>query len=395
MKYINGLEELNREFRRLMDNYDNYYWMVAWAGDHFYHIHTLSENKHKIKQLVVGLHFYQTSPTFIENFNQAPGVRFVKKTSGIFHPKVFLFLNDETDWEVLIGSANFTRSAFNRNNEACVLIKAEEAEKPFLQEIRRSIDEVWQVATKFNPAELQDYITLAGQSRRPPEFDRPGAGLNPGPQQGAPIVRMNWREYMDRIFQGGDGTVIDRLTLLDIVSDYFRVYHHLANMPSLERKRVGGYISAGQEVDFRLFGNMQNATTFTSLMNKNPTYISNALDAIPAEGPVAESAYQTFVEGFENATDGGNKYRSATRLLAMKRPDVFFAISEGNNQLLAADFGIANVGGMNFTRYWNEVANVIWNAEWFLFPEPINETERRIVPYRAAFMDVMYYNPDR
>ena len=38
----------------------------------------------------------------------------------MFHPKIYIFW-DEYHWEVLVGSANLTAGALNRNSEAMVL----------------------------------------------------------------------------------------------------------------------------------------------------------------------------------------------------------------------------------------------------------------------------------
>ena len=197
---------------------------------------------------------------------------------------------------------------------------------------------------------------------------------------------------MDRIFQGGAGNIMQRIELLDIVQGYFRETPVFEEMHRVWRSQIGGYIWVGQPADFRLFGNMRRAAEFKSAVTNRPAGISHALDAIPPTGPVSEVQYRSFVRQFTEEV-GKNPYRSAARLLAMKRPDVFFAISSKNNRLLAGDFAISNIGGMNFDRYWNEIATVIWTSEWWRRPEPINEAERRIVPYRAAFMDVMYYEP--
>ena len=123
LKYINDPFELRIEFSRLMQEFGNYYWMVAWAGKMFPYSEELLNNAHKIKQLVVGLHYFHTHPTFIEAFNPVPEVRFIKSSSRIFlHSKVYLFMNDNSNWEVLIGSPNFTKAALNNNNEARSII---------------------------------------------------------------------------------------------------------------------------------------------------------------------------------------------------------------------------------------------------------------------------------
>lgn len=393
MKYITHSAELNREFRRLLMEYAHYYWMVAWAGNPLPHIGELLEQSGKIRMLVVGLHFFQTSPSFIETFNPLPTVRFIKSISGFFHSKVYLFVNNKDNWEVLVGSANFTHAAFNRNNEACVLLHSSEADTAFFQQVMRSIEVAWHQGTKFTDAELADYTRMAGRRNERDSEDHTGNNGDGGLGVALPIVRMTWGEYMDRIFRAGNGRITERINLLDIVAGNFERYPEFAQMPPLQRKQVGGYISAGQPVDFRLFGNMQNGTTFTSLINNDPAGISEALDSIPPDGEVSEAQFRLFVERFEAAVGGGNKYRSGSRLLAMKRPDIFFALSRGNNTRLAEDFGIRRIDNMNFDRYWTEIILTIQQAEWYRHPAPINRTEWSISAYRAAFMDAMYYQP--
>ncbi len=41
---------------------------------------------------------------------------------GVFHPKLYLFENDPKEWECIIGSPNFTKSAFEDNSETAMLI---------------------------------------------------------------------------------------------------------------------------------------------------------------------------------------------------------------------------------------------------------------------------------
>jgi len=52
----------------LIDLYENFYWATAWAGVGSTHFDNLLANKDKIKKIVVGIHFYQTHPDFIETF---------------------------------------------------------------------------------------------------------------------------------------------------------------------------------------------------------------------------------------------------------------------------------------------------------------------------------------
>ena len=71
---------------------------VAWATVDFEVFRLLVKNKKKIKKMIVGTHFYQTAPEFIETFLAHPNVRFILPTGGesVFHPKIYVFeMNDQ------------------------------------------------------------------------------------------------------------------------------------------------------------------------------------------------------------------------------------------------------------------------------------------------------------
>lgn len=391
MKYINTSTELTHEFKRLLHQYNNYYWMVAWAGDRFPLTEALSTNKQKIKKIVVGLHFYQTHPSFIEEFNSHPSVKFIKTTSGVFHSKVYLFSNSNNHWEALIGSANFTNAGFNTNNEACILINSGNNNANMYSDITNSIEKIWLQASKFTEPELEAYkISWANQKRKIDSLNGNKRSKTQETFYNIPIVKMTWKQYIDRVLRLNQD-IEERIRLLEIAQEHFEKQPVFSAMPALHRKQIGGYISVGQEVNFRLFGNMNNATAFKTIVNNSPTGISRALDQIPIIGIVTKDQYNAFVKLFKEAVDGGNKYRSATRLLAMKRPDVFFGLTRANNLRLAEDFNIEGITSMNLERYWDEIVVPISESDWKIHPKPKNEMERKIAKYSAAFMDAMYY----
>ena len=93
MKLILKSQELREEFRKLTTEYNEFYWTVAWAGSLDSMPFEINKNSAQIKKIIVGLHFYQTHPYFIEYFLRHKGVKFIKQTTGTFHPKVYLFMN--------------------------------------------------------------------------------------------------------------------------------------------------------------------------------------------------------------------------------------------------------------------------------------------------------------
>ena len=46
----------------------------------------------------------------------------IQYPEGTFHPKLYLFIDSSEKWELIIGSANFTKEVFLQNIEACILL---------------------------------------------------------------------------------------------------------------------------------------------------------------------------------------------------------------------------------------------------------------------------------
>ena len=123
---------LSETFENLILNCEKIYFATAWATDKHSVFNVLVENAHKIELAVVGLHFYQTSPKFIETFMGNNKVFFKKTVSGVFHPKVFVF-KFENDYKVILGSANFTSGAFHTNDELSILLEMKENDAELIE----------------------------------------------------------------------------------------------------------------------------------------------------------------------------------------------------------------------------------------------------------------------
>lgn len=77
MKLITDRKDLQKEFIRLMNEYDEYYWTMAWASANHPCFHLLLTNRRKVKKILVGTHFYQTDPQFISEFINVTETRFI------------------------------------------------------------------------------------------------------------------------------------------------------------------------------------------------------------------------------------------------------------------------------------------------------------------------------
>jgi hypothetical protein len=80
---------------------------------------------------------------------------------------------------------------------------------------------------------------------------------------------------------------------------------------------------------------------------------------------------------------------TATRLLCMKRPDLFLPANNASLVNLAAVFGSKPT---TIDKYL-DVIETIWSLPWQSAPEPKSSVERRIWAARVALLDAVFYEP--
>jgi phosphatidylserine/phosphatidylglycerophosphate/cardiolipin synthase-like enzyme len=176
MKILSDPKMLSREFTRLMKSYNSYYWSIAWADFDFEHSNLLEKFSSRVKRISVGLTFYGTNVKFLRKFKSHAGVNFVTDISGTYHPKVYLFENSSTDYEILIGSANFTKSAFLKNTEFCILIKS--SDKNAGNTYRQTIDFInkqWDKGEVIDETFISNYSRKKSKLKPAPSLSQEGA----------------------------------------------------------------------------------------------------------------------------------------------------------------------------------------------------------------------------
>ena len=126
-------------------------------------------------------------------------------------------------------------------------------------------------------------------------------------------------------------------------------------------------------------------------INDNDENLSLALDLIPAVGAVSREAYIEYVHQYQQAfPQGGVLIGTATRLLAMRRPDTFVCLDNRNKAGLCTDFGIKRRVG--YEEYWDSIIERVKEAAWWSAPPPTSGVEREVWEARAAFLDSHYYD---
>ena len=144
MRLLSSQKEITSTFNALLRECQSISFAVAWASIGFDSCTQLLKSRRKIRQGVVGTHFYQTAPEFIESFIGKKNVKFIRSQSSVFHPKVYLFEWRNGDWSCLIGSANFTRGGFGDNSELLIHIeKSDDLSGTIGAKIRSQIETYW------------------------------------------------------------------------------------------------------------------------------------------------------------------------------------------------------------------------------------------------------------
>ena len=155
MKLITNPKNLTKLFQKNLKWCKDLSFATAWASP----IKGIPPKmlKAKIKLGIVGLHFYQTNPKFIESFIDHKKVKFIKQqTSGVFHPKMYLFEKGD-EWRLIIGSANFTNAAFSKNTEICLLVSSEDKTKNLIKGVQGTLKKMGKDAEYFTQSELEHY----------------------------------------------------------------------------------------------------------------------------------------------------------------------------------------------------------------------------------------------
>lgn len=398
MKLITESEILEKEFLRLLDSYNQYYWLTAWAGVSSRSFEKLLSYRDKIKQIVVGLHFYQTHPDFIKGFLDLESVRYIKQPEGTFHPKMFLFYNSNTEWEILIGSANFTYAAFNLNTEISTLITSRDSLVDFkLDDVFDLINSFWSDCNNFNRQELESYRKI-WKNNKPKISSLSGTygcqtnKIKHKPIYQIPVITMNWNEFIQKVKREKQEALDSRIEVLKIAKDLFNRVGSFNQLSTDERKFIAGIDENTIQthgVDCKYFGSMIGSGIFKNKIIENDSNISKALDEIPLSGQIVRMHYDRFLDYYCKSFSG-NFLGTATRLLSMKRPDFFVCFNSKNKSALCRDFEIVQ-SGLDYNRYWDDIILRIYDSFWWLNPDPENETEMRISESRAAFLDSIYY----
>ncbi len=399
MKVIVKAKKIDKLLVDLMNKYKKYHIAAAWASLGSDASFVLLKNKKRIQQMVVGTHFYQTHPDFINKFINSEKVKFILNTSGIFHPKVYLFSNNKDEWECLIGSANFTTSALSKNSEIIVHIKhSDDNSNDVYNSILNEISRYWEDAFTISKNDYSSYRKIWEKNSKKLKLLGGNYGDLPKPSilVKSKIFTLSWSEYFNLLKVDEFDSFDKRVLLLNEANKYFINNNHFSDMGKIERRELAGIVSKNQirsDIEWGWFGSMKGSGKFQNRINENNEYLSIALDAIPLQGDILRSDYEKFVTSFKKAfPEDGAGVAIASRLLAMKRPDYFVCLDKRNLHGLCGDFGISK--NVTLQSYWDDIIERIIDSVWYCSSKPVDDSEFSAWRGRVAMLDVIFYTDD-
>ncbi len=394
MRLITTNAELRTNLSRLIKKYNHISFAVAWASAGTDVFNELSTNRNRIHKAVIGTHFYQTHPDVLDAFTESNEVRFILQPKGVFHPKIYIFWN-QTDWEVLMGSANLTSGALTLNAEAMILIsEADKASTSLKEDVLTLINSYWNEARSISSEEAQSYRSLWVNQQ--PALRRLSGQYGQTSDSKSPVdtkvMPMSWMQFLTLVQQDEHHGFEERCNLLKQVRTAFRNSNNFQEMEPGLQKTIAG-LPNNFNRNWAWFGSMRGAGYYHQAINDNNPHISAALEEIPLHEPISREHYEAYLKKFVQAfPNGRHGVGIASRLLAMKRPDYFVCFDSKNKTQLCKDFGIKQIG-MDYQRYWEEIIERILDSAWWKEPRPQNELEGTVWDFRAAMLDAIFYRP--
>ena len=406
MRLISESKELLALFQKNLKWCDSLSFATAWASPIKGLFEKLLENRNKIQLAVVGIHFYQTDPRFIKEFIDSQKVLFIMQTSGTYHPKMYLF-EKGSEWRMIVGSANFTNAAFSENSEVNVLItNKDDSEGTSLTQAKNILASYKKKAETFDKKKYENYkATWNRQQTRirilASEYGEKKKGSAKNASQPTFLYDLSWNDFFTRVKEEDrkeSGRFKKRRDLLKTVKDIFQQkepngdFKRFSNYTIDERKLIAG-LKNDTWPEWGLFGSMQGAGMFKSYVSKESEKLSDALECIPREGRVEKTHYDKYIAKLSKLPR--INLGTASRLLAMKRPDTFVCVDGENSDGLSKFLRISNIMHKGkdaiFEIYWENVIQRIKELNWWNEEKPANETEGFVWENRAAFIDSLFY----
>lgn len=388
-----------RTLKRLIAAHDIIHIAVAWGYDGALADHLL-KHRQKFRSIMIGLNGFATSPDLVDRIVKMKNVYGKKARTGLFHPKIYYFETGDRA-EAIVGSANFTEGGLGRNVEAGIHL-AGDAKADVFKKLRSELKTYQRGAFGITNEIAKAYrrqhkIACANRGPKDPALPtdkKEWARVN------SELATMEWRTFSKAA--RAEEYYAKRIRLLNDMRARLEGARSLTNLNSAEWKAIAGVIGKRErldaelpDLDWGLFGSMGGSGEFAKRIRQQNVKLATAFDLVPRAGEVTHEDFGRFVAIFLEAFEGASRIGgvpTATRLLAMKRPDAFVCVNDMNRRAIADALGFS-YSTLGLDNYWERVIEPMRTAPWYNVPRP-DGRDGVLWDYRAAMLDALYYDPD-
>lgn len=403
VRVLASFRELQRALKEVVEWAETIDFAYAWmsSGEDGIGFWNVLDDE-KIGRGIIGLHFAATEPYVLEHFMvEPPGVapervRVITDDRGTFHPKVLVAARGE-ERRAILGSSNFTPGGFVFNTELNVLLEGRADDVAF-RDLDGAISRYWFRGRAITREMLAVYRAEA-KKRRPERggFRLPRPPIEPSTRGEGPRHRLDvsWDEYVRLLREQEQRGILlatndGRPTYLTESEQARRALRNASHegfvgIPKGLRRLVAGF---GPDAGW--YGATRPNGRFMSLVNDEPEVVAELIDRVSLSGPVPDSVVREVfraAEGLERVGIG-----CVTRLLCMKRPDLFYPVNSANRRRMREAFGnIPSNADKDKAAKYLELLARIKQLAWCRSPVPSDRFERRIWRARVALLDAVFY----
>jgi len=144
-------------------------------------------------------------------------------------------------------------------------------------------------------------------------------------------------------------------------------------------------------------GDMHSFASFKKLLRTDAAGLAKLMKIIPTSGPIDGWHYMQFVDSYRQLfSENGFKQAQlfpATRLLTMKRPDQFVAMSPETAPLFCQTFSIKALKNQDFQRYWDQIVLPLQKTAWYKADQPMEVSQLALYRARVALIERFICTP--
>ncbi len=213
-----------------------------------------------------------------------------------------------------------------------------------------------------------------------------------------------WPLFVGFIEQQSENHALEeRFALLDYIRNLNVC--SLAEMSENDRltyagKHTNNHNYIEYDFDVEWFASTKGAKVFHILLAERAEDFEQALNYIPLTGDVTPEQYRNFTCAYKSIFSRYKKNKSegekaplaaATRLLAMRRPDQFIALTNAKLEVLCQGLGLIKFNSFDFESYWQELIATIRTCAWWHQEQPASESELKIWRARVILIDLFLF----